>query len=181
MVKCKVFRTDWNNKNDLGPVHHFNKFCEENPNIEIIKIDTLNVGINNSDPNIFLYYKEPEKVSHNSSNICRGVNVGDIVYYSYGGKEVVAEVVSIEPYLPRINISFYADGAKCLSQVKFNELIHVRESCWVRNFKQGDRVTYRTNLKEYNATILRTYNDTCIIKYGDGNIVETRYCYIDKE
>ena len=181
MVKCKVFRIDWNDKNDLGPVHHFNKFCEENSSIEVIKIDTINVGVNNSDLNIFLYYKEPEKVLPNSSNICRGVNVGDLVYYTYEDEEVIAEVISIEPYMPRINIAFNSQGVKWAFQVKFDELTHVRESCWVRNFKEGDRVTYRTNLKEYNAIILRTYEDTCIIKYRDSNIVETRYYYIDKE
>ena len=181
MVKCKVFKTDWNDPKLHSAVRAFNSFCLDNPDIEVIKIDTVTIGQYTGDVNIYLYYKKPEKVSHNSSNICRGVNVGDLVYYVYEDEEVIAEVLSIEPYLPRVNISFYADGAKCLSQVKFNELTHVRESCWVRNFKQGDQVTYRTNLKEYNATILRTYNDTCIIKYGDGNIVETRYCYIDKE
>ena len=60
MIKCKVFRTDWGSTTILGPADHFNKFCEENPNIEVIKIDTLNVGINNGDVQIFLYYKEPE-------------------------------------------------------------------------------------------------------------------------
>ena len=60
MVKCKVFRTDWNNPKLHSAVREFNSFCLDNPDIEIIKIDTVVIGQDNGDINIFLYYKEKQ-------------------------------------------------------------------------------------------------------------------------
>ena len=46
MIRCKVFRIDWNNKNDFGPAYYFNKFCEENPNIEVINEEVSKIDDN---------------------------------------------------------------------------------------------------------------------------------------
>ena len=184
MVKCKVFRTDWNNKNDLGPVHHFNKFCEENPNIEIIHIDTLNVGINNSDLSIFLFYKESEHIptycNRNQSTINNPtIKKDDLIYYADKDEEIIAKIIQTDPINDRVTISFKSNGVICQAHISYKQVAFVPDSIEVRNFKPGDSVIYGTNCKEYNATILRTYKDSCIIEYAK-NIVETRYCYIEK-
>ena len=105
MIKCKVFRIDWNNKNDFGPAYHFNKFCEENPNIEVIKIDTLS---NNGDPQIFLYYKEPETTysycsgNHSLSDFkedtVRNFKPGDKIKYFGADKAYYGTIIKTGKY-----------------------------------------------------------------------------------
>ena len=103
MIKCKVFSSCWERSNGdthWGPERAFNKFCKENPNIEVIKIDTLS---NNGDPQIFLYYKESETIySQCSGNhilsdfedvIVRNFKSGDRVIYKTNCKEYTAEII----------------------------------------------------------------------------------------
>ena len=180
MLKCKVFRTDWSNKNDLGPSYYFNKFCEENPDLEVIKIDTLS---NNGDPQIFLYYKEPETIYSNCSvhNSTRNpiIQKDNLIYYLNDGKEVIAKILQCDPADDRIIISFRDGNIVNQAHISYKNVSLVPDSIEVSNFKPGDFVIYRCNGYNYVATILRTYHAKCIIEYA-GNIVETRYAYIDK-
>lgn len=179
MIECKVFKTDWNNPELHSVIKEFNSFCLDNPNIEVIKIDTVTVGPSNGDVNIYLYYSKKEPTTSACKGIQNEFKKEDLVYYNYNGEEVIAKIIQTDPTLDEVTISFFADGAKCLAQISFKSLAFVPESTDVRNFKPGDNVIYRSNCKEYSATILRTYHSTCIIQYHN-NIVETSYLYIDK-
>ena len=105
MIKCKVFRTDWNNPELHSAVREFNSFCLDNPNIEVIKIDTVTIGPANGDVQIFLYYKEPETTySTCSGNMLsdfeysrvRNFKPRDRVIYRTNCKEYNAEIIKTE-------------------------------------------------------------------------------------
>lgn len=68
MIKCRVFKTDWNNPELHSAVREFNSFCLDNPDIEVIKIDTVTVGPANGDVNIYLYYNKKEP----TISVCTG-------------------------------------------------------------------------------------------------------------
>lgn len=179
MIKCKVFKTDWNSPELHSAVRAFNSFCLDNPDIEVIKIDTVTVGQDNGDVNIYLYYNKKEPTTSVHIDVKREFKKEDLVYYNYNGEEVIAKIIQTDPVIDKVTISFFADGAKCQAQISFKAVSFVPDSIDIRNFKPGDNVIYRSNCKEYSATILRTYRSTCIIKYHN-NIVETNYLYIDK-
>ena len=64
MIKCRVFSSSWerdNGETHWGPERAFNKFCEENEGIEILKIDTIVFGMDNNDKQFYVYYKIPDK------------------------------------------------------------------------------------------------------------------------
>ena len=119
MIKCKVFSSCWeraNGETHWGPERAFNKFCKENSNIEVIKIDTL---INNGYPQIFLYYKEPETTysccsgNHMLSDFeysaVRNFKPGDKVIYKTNCKEYTAEIIKTENFKCIIKINATGD------------------------------------------------------------------------
>ena len=63
MIKCRVFKTDWNSPTLHTAVRAFNSFCLDNPDIEVIKIDTVTTGQDNGDVHIYLYYNKKEPIT----------------------------------------------------------------------------------------------------------------------
>lgn len=180
MIKCKVFKTDWNSPKLHTAARAFNSFCLDNPDIEVIKIDTVATGQDNGDPQIFLYYKEPETTYSYCSGIRNpSIQKDDLIYYLHNGEEIVAKVIQCDPVNDRITISFRDGNIVNQVHIPYKNVSFVPDSIEVRNFKPGDSVIYRCNCKEYEATILRTYHSTCILSYHN-HIVETNYLYIDK-
>lgn len=64
MIKCRVFKTDWNNPELHSVVREFNSFCLDNPDIEVVKIDTIVIGRDNGDVQIYLYYTKKTTSPH---------------------------------------------------------------------------------------------------------------------
>ena len=179
MIKCKVFKTNWNNPELHNAVREFNSFCLDNPDIEVIKIDTVTIGQDNGDVNIYLYYNKKEPTASVCTDVKNEFKKDDLIYYNYKGEEVIAKIIQNDPTMDEVTISFFADRAICHAQISFKSVSFVPDSIEVRNFKPGDSVIYRCDCKEYVATILRTYQNTCIIEYAR-TIIETKYAYIEK-
>lgn len=179
MIKCKVFKTDWNDPKLHSAVRAFNSFCLDNPNIEVIKIDTVTIGADNGDVNIYLYYNKKEP----TTAVCTGAHnefkKNDLIYYNHDGEEVIAKIIQCDPANDRVTILFRDGNIVNQVHISYKDVCFVPDSIEVTNFKPGDSVIYRCNCKEYVATILRTYHAKCIIEYAR-TIVETRYAYIDK-
>lgn len=122
MIKCRVFKTDWNDPELHSAVRAFNSFCLDNPDIEVIKIDTITIGADNGDPQIFLYYKEPAATySHCTGNhmlsdfeevTVRNFKPGDKVFYKTNCKEYSAEIIKTENFTCIIKIDITGDLIK---------------------------------------------------------------------
>lgn len=180
MIKCKVFKTDWNSPRLHTAVRAFNSFCLDNPDIEVIKIDTVTIGQDNGDVNIYLYYNHKKE---STTPVCTDAHnefkKEELIYYNHDGEEVIAKIIQCDPANNRVTISFSDDNKVNQAHIPYKNVNFVPDSIEVRNFKPGDSVIYRRNCKEYEATILRTYRSTCILSYHN-HIVETNYLYIDK-